>query len=431
MKLEIKEPNYAAQVVRVGNLLKLEGADRLEGIPLFGMQALTAKGGVAVGDIGILFPTECQLSEAYCKMNDLYSSQLLNNNTEAKGYISEKRRVRAIKLRGHNSNCLFMTMKSLQNIGIDTSTLKEGDVFNSIDGVEICKKYKIAHQRGSGEGKNKQGKQLRKCRIEPKLLPEHIDTDNWWRNEHKVADDATIIVTAKYHGTSVRLANQVCDRALSRWEKWLKWFGFGIQEKEYDYFAASRRVVKDYKRPDFATLDHYYTVDIYNQAMEKVKTSIPKGYVIYAELVGWSGESPIQKNYTHQIPKGEFEMYVYRITHINPDGLMMDLSWDQVKQASTLWGMKHVPELWRGKKKDFNVDQYMDKKFVIDLGLTQCLPLDDAAPCDEGVVIRVEGLVPYLLKAKSPLFLGHETAAMDAGEVSLEDVEAEAVEEVV
>lgn len=228
------------------------------------------------------------------------------------------------------------------------------------------------------------------------------------------------------HNTSVRLANQICDRTLSKWEKWLKWFGFKIEEKEYDYFAASRRVIKDYKRADFKTLPHFYTTDIYNAAMAKVKISIPKGYVIYAELVGWSGESPIQKNYTHQIPKGEFEMYVYRICHINPDGLMVDLTWDQLTRFCTLRGMKHVPELWRGKKKDFNVDQYMDKKFVIDLGLTSCLPLDDAAPCDEGVVIRVEGLVPYLLKAKSPLFLGHETVTMDAGEVSLED---EAVDE--
>lgn len=200
MRLEVTEANYAAQVVKVGNLLKLEGADRLEGIPLFGMQALTAKGGVSVGGIGILFPTECQLSENYCKKNNLYSTQLLNEDTNQKGYISEKRRVRAIQLRKHNSNCLFMTMKSLQNIGIDTTSLKEGDVFNSIDGVEICKKYKIVNQRGQGEDKNKQRNQLRKCRIEPKLLPEHIDTDNWWRNEHKVAENADVIVTAKYHG---------------------------------------------------------------------------------------------------------------------------------------------------------------------------------------------------------------------------------------
>jgi hypothetical protein len=412
MKFEVLEPNYAAQVVKVNRLLDLEGADRLHGIPLFGMQALTSKGGVNIGDLGILFPTECQLSEDFAFKNNLYSSQLANEDTNVKGYLPANRRVRAIKLRGHNSNCLFMTMKSLEVLGINTSNLKEGDAFNSIDGVEICRKYVIKETQALNP-KNPKNRQLRKSRIESKLMPEHIDTDNWWRNEHKISEDTEIIVTAKYHGTSVRLANQICDRKLSKFEKLLKWFGIKIQTTEYDYFAGSRRVIKDYKRLDYETLDHYYTVDIYNAALAKVKQSIPKGYVVYAELVGWSGESPIQRKYTYCVPKKEFDTYVYRIAQINPDGLMVDLSWDQVKQACASWGIKHVPELWRGKKKDFNVDFYMDKKFVIDLGLTECLNLDSDAPCDEGVVIRVEGLVPYLLKAKAPLFLGHESEVLD------------------
>ena len=197
--LTVTEPNYAAQIVRVSQLLTLAGADRLDGIPLFGMQALTSKGGVKVGDLGVLFPTECQLSEDFCKKNNLYSSQLLNENTWAKGYLSDNRSVRAIKLRGHNSNCLFMTLRSLENIGIDVSALKEGDVFNSIGGVEICRKYKIVQQQSSNP-KNKTRNQQRKCRIEEKLLPMHIDTDNWWRNEHKISDETEVIVTAKYHG---------------------------------------------------------------------------------------------------------------------------------------------------------------------------------------------------------------------------------------
>lgn len=420
MHLEAKEPNYAAQVVQVSRLLDLEGADRLHGIPLFGMQALTSKGGTNVGDLGVLFPTECQLSADFCHKNNLYSSQLLNEDTTIKGYISENRRVRAIKLRGHNSNCLFMTLKSLENVGVDVSQLKEGDVFNSIGGVEICKKYAIIQQVAK-EGNNKTRRESRKCRIEPKLLPMHIDTDNWWRNEHKISEDTDIVCTVKYHGTSVRLANQVCDRQLTRLEKIAKWFGAKVQEKEYDYFAASRRVIKDYKRKDWNDLEHFYATDIYNAAMEKVRTSIPKGYVIYAELIGWSGQKEIQKKYTYRIPQGEFDMYVYRVAHINPDGIMVDLSWDQLKIACDSWGMKYVPELWRGKKKNFKVDQYMDKKFVKELGLTQCLPLDDKSPCDEGLVIRVEGLVPYLLKAKSPAFLHVETSMLDEG---VEDIES-------
>jgi hypothetical protein len=247
LNLEKNEANYAAQIVKISSVLPIKDADRIVKIPMFGMQGVTSKDSFKTNDLAILFPTECQLSEDYCKYNNLHSSQLLNKNTEVKGYLSDNRRIRAIRLRSENSNCLIMPISSLSYLDMDISGLKEGDVFNSIGGVEICRKYKIVQQQSSNP-KNKTRNQQRKCRIEPKLLPEHIDTDNWWRNEHKISDEAEVIVTAKYHGTSVRLANQVCDRELTRLEKVLKWLGFRIEEKEYDYFAASRRVVKDYKR---------------------------------------------------------------------------------------------------------------------------------------------------------------------------------------
>lgn len=31
-------------------------------------------------------------------------------------------------------------------------------------------------------------------------MPEHIDSENWWKNEHKIPDDADIVVTQKLHG---------------------------------------------------------------------------------------------------------------------------------------------------------------------------------------------------------------------------------------
>jgi hypothetical protein len=304
MELQVKEQNYAAQVVRIHSILPLEGADRLVGVPLFGMQCLVSKGMYNEGDLGILFPTECQISEEFAFENNLNSSAALNKDEFAKGYLAGNRRVRAIKLRGHNSNALFISLDSLSYLGVDTSELKEGDCFNSIDGREICKKYVIRNTPGT-PGKNKQRNQLRKSRIEPKLIPEHLDTDNWWKNEHKVPDDTDIIVTAKLHGTSVRLAHQICDRTLSRLERILRWFGFKIQETEYDYFAASRRVVKDMKRPDWETLDHYYTKDIYNLALDKVRHVIPKGYVIYAELIGWGASNPLQQGYWYGVSKGD------------------------------------------------------------------------------------------------------------------------------
>lgn len=423
--LEVKDVNYAATIVQVDRLVELENADRMYGVPFFGMQALVSRSSVFHGQLGVLFPTECQLSEEFCKQNNLFSNQELNANTEVKGYISSNRRVRAIKLRGHNSNCLFMPLESLQAIGIDTSKLTAGDTFNSIDGIEVCRKYIIRQNTPRGKGPKVSNK------IEPraiaKLIPEHIDTENWWRNEHKIGENEVVIATQKLHGTSVRLTNQLCKRRLSFFERFLnrlKLFGVNVELLEYDFLAGSRRVIKDIKDRAYLNKDHYYTEDIYNQALSRYKNSIPKGFVVYGELIGWVGQSEIQKNYNYKIKEGDFELYVYRVAFVNPDGLSVDLDWQQVKRVCHEWGFKHVPEIYVGPKKDLNVDEYIDKRFVEELGLRQCVPLGDKSPVDEGLAIRVDGITPFILKAKCPVFLGHETKILDDGVVSIEDVEA-------
>lgn len=421
MELITTQQNYAAQIVKVNAVLALPGADRLEVIPFLGLQAITAKGQVKVGDLGVFFPTECQLDPNFCHLNNLYSDATKNIDN-SKGYIGDNRRVRAITLRGHDSNCLFLRLTCLEKLGIDTSQFKEGDTFNSIviddKTIEICRKYVIPTRNRSGAINSIKTPNLRKSRVEKKLFPEHIDTDNFWRNEHKIPDDALVIVTAKYHGTSVRLGNVPCYRKLSLLERIAQFFGAKIQQTEYDCIAGSRTVIKDYVKP---TKSGFYAFDIYNAALGEVKHVIPKDYMLFGEIVGWANQAAIQKHYTYQIPQGKFELYIYRIAHINSDGILCDLSWDQVVNFCKDNGLKHVPELWRGEKKEFQPSDYMDKKFS-DIFGNHVLPLDSTAACDEGVVIRVEGTkIPYLLKAKSPKFLGYETKALDENVVSLED----------
>ena len=63
----------------------------------------------------------------------------------------------------------------------------------------------------------------------------------------------------------------------------------------------------------------------------------------------------------------------------------------------------------------------MDIKFY-ESGYKHAVRLSDDSPCDEGVVIRIEGgLCPALYKAKSPMFLAKETKDLDNNIVSMED----------
>jgi len=428
MKLDAPEnPNYAASVVQVSSMIPLENSDNLLGLQFFGYQAIVNKDmDIQVGDLGILFTAESQLSEEYTRMNNLFRHSDLNNDETEQGYLEDSRRVRAIKLRGNRSDALFMPLSSLDYLGVDTSDLKVGDQFSGINGREIVRKYLIKQPGVARINKNSQPKFRR---VDDKMLPLHFDTENYFRNRDQIPDDAEIIVTQKLHGSSVRIGNTVVKRKLSWLERLAKRVGIKVAETEYDHVYGSRKVVKDPNNPD---QNHYYEtstgIDLWTEAGRKLDSVIPKGYLVYGELIGWTPDgSPIQKNYTYDLPNGQYELYVYRVATINPDGVVNDLSWDQVKKFTERAGIKHVPELWRGTHDEFVAEEWMDIGYGVEYVKSpgfyaeRPVPLSDANSVDEGVVIRTDvGAAPYLLKAKSPVFLAHETKMLDQEVVDIE-----------
>jgi hypothetical protein len=216
-----------------------------------------------------------------------------------------------------------MPLESLAYTGYDISSFKEGDAFNEINNHEVCNKY----YNKKLESKNKVHRQEKKfARIDNKTFPEHFSTDNYFRYQRNF-DNKDVIVTQKLHGTSIRLGNCLVRRPLNRYEKVLKFLGVSINDTTYDGIRGSRKVIKNQNAEPSS---HYYKEDIWKFMNDKYCNLIPKDYIIYGEIIGWVGESPIQKNYTYQIPKNEAELYVYRITIVNQDGIQTDLSWKQI-----------------------------------------------------------------------------------------------------
>lgn len=197
IKLQNNEVNYSAIVCRVHNLLDLEGLDNLKGFPFQGTQCLVGKD-VKVGDMGIIFPAECQLSKDFCKENNLYRHSELNKDPEQTGYIEDSRRVKAIKFRGNISTALFMPISSLKYLGVNLDDLNEGDSFTSINNTEVCRKYIIKEYKSATNKTRGQTKKF--TRITNKTFPEHWDTDNYWRNAGFYKPYEEIIVTQKLHG---------------------------------------------------------------------------------------------------------------------------------------------------------------------------------------------------------------------------------------
>lgn len=408
-----RNKNYCATVVRVKAILPLENCDNVVATNFFGFQSIVNKE-TQVGDYGIVFPAEVQLSDDFCKNNNLYRHNEKNKDTKEKGYLEDNRRVRAVKFRGHRSDCLFMPLSSLEWTGVKIGELKEGDEFDILNKKEICKKYiiRVKEPRVNHLHVPKVFK-----RVDPKHMPEHLDSDNFFKFGHLIPEDAEVIVTQKLHGTSIRIGNTIVKRRLNIFERLLQKTGVRIQETEMDYVFGSRRVVKDIHNPYH---NHFYDVDIWTIEGKKLEGLIPENFLVYGELIGWTPTgAPIQEGYTYQIPEGKCELYIYRVAYVNSQGFVADLSWDQLKEFCTQRGLKYVPEIGRYKMKNLKIERFIDKR--LNSIYRNCLSLDNKELVDEGVCVRLDArIVPYILKAKSPIFLQYETKLLDKGVVDLE-----------
>lgn len=414
MKLETPEnENYVATVVRIKNTYKLEGLDNLVGVKFFGFQALMSKD-TEVDTLGVIFTAETQLSEEYTKENNLYRHQELNKNTDESGYIEDNRRIKAKSFRGNASNALFMPIASLAFTGVDLSEFNEGDSFDKLNGHDICKKY-TRKQKVSRIEKNKT---VVFKRVDEKFMPEHYDSENYFKNAHVIKGTKQVIVTQKLHGTSIRIGNTIVKRRLTKRDKVAELFGVEVSLIEFAHVYGSRKVIKDVNNPN---QKHFYGEDLWTEVGKKYDDSIPENFIVYGELIGWASENaPIQKGYTYRVPNGECELYVYRVAVVTNQGMLVDLSWEQVKEFCRDRALKHVPELWVGMHKYFKAEDWMDKNYFAE-GYKNAVPLDDDSPCDEGVCVRVDGIAPYILKAKSPEFFAHETKMIDEGAVDTEE----------
>lgn len=436
--LEPQNKEYAAYIVRLPTPVPLKGLDNLIGYPLLGTQALATKD-ADYGELVLVFTAGTQLSEEFARKNNLFRHSDRNEDQSKTGYLEDNRHVRSINLKKNPSGALILHLEALSYIKkLDISQFKEGDTFDKIGDYEICQKYQYKKTYKERQ-LNKNVKQY--SRVQGMYFPKHYDTDNYFKNTHVIPEEADVTVTQKLHGTSVRIAHTIVDRKLTVRDKIGKLFGVKVQMSEYDVVYGSRNATKDANNPRHI---HFYDSDIWSLKGAEIMDQIPQGYLVFGEIVGWQPEGGlIQKNFTYGVPHPQAELYVYRVAHLNPEGILQDLTYDQM----AAWckapidptdpdapnrSMKIVPLLWRGKFKDFQPYDWVDgvdekgeahptlHKYKED-GYPQAVPLSDDSPCDEGVVIRAEGLAPYTLKCKSDTFNRKENENAEAGGLDLEE----------
>lgn len=439
-----------ALVCKLGQHVPIEGADKIVQVDMFGETIITQKSNEE-GTIGLLFDCETQLSKEYASANNMFRHSDLNTDKKVVGYMNDSARVKPIKLKGVKCSALFMPITTLAFISTDSvKYLMLGQEIDSFDGVEICKKY-ISK-------KTKSAINTKEGRFKKNLVStfkEHMDTDQWGRNKHKVQEGSLVIITEKLHGTSGRCGYLPVVQDKTWWQKLLRL----EVPNQYKFVVGSRRVVKSIGGDEAENKDHFYDEDLWTKiSKENFEGKLHKGETVYFEIVGYtpSGELIMpsvsnkklekfldKKEYKEFIKKyGEttffrygcyemihngaetitnksYKIFVYRITMTNEDGNTIDYSWEQVKNRCEQLDVQHVPELAKIHFMEQDIDY-----------INECVQSETDSDSNnfpqhirEGVCIRIENgnMNPILLKNKCFTFKVLEGIIKDTDVIDIEE----------
>lgn len=364
---------YSGYITRIKNVRKHPNADRLQLAECFGNTVVVSLE-YTENQLGVYFPVDGQLSERFCRVNDLVRRKDENGNNVG-GYLDpDKRNVRAMKLRGEKSDGLFLPITSLADF-TKVSDLREGDLITVLNGEEICKKY-IPSKKKEREQLRKEGK-LAKANFAPTFY-EHVDTAQLAYNLDRFKTGDIVELTLKMHGTSGRTGYLpvVKEKPRTIWQRIMR--KPAQTYTAYDYVTGTRRVVLSND-----SNGGYYGNNEFRYAMaNKFVGKLKKGEVVYYEIVGFYGEgTPIMPSVQNSkisdkafskmygpetvfsygcSPEGDYEnykivdgdlvtvapkcqVYVYRMTMVNEDGDVVEYSPDQMRYRCDQMGVDYVP----------------------------------------------------------------------------------------
>ena len=361
-------------------------ADRLMLATCFESTVCVAKDQYYEGQIGVYFETDLQLSMEFCEQNGLLAVYENGVNISG-GYMDPtKRNVRAIKLRGEQSDGLFLPMACLDYTGADLDELKIGDQITTLNGHEICRKYipnrpKRGVNATSAGGAGKRTKRRAKRTLAPTFY-EHKDTEQLQYHLDLFKPGDYIEITRKLHGTSGRTSHTKVFQGMKR--TFLDWLFRREGKAIYDwgYVTGTRRTVLDSYDGGF------YGSNLFRkQYHDFFEGKLFKGETVYYEILGFTHDGgPIMsqcnneklqdKEFIKQYgktttfsygcdPNGtrptiapgcvvgcpdkpQSRMFVYRMTMTNEDGEVVEYTPDQVRHRCMYMGADFVPVEWSG-----------------------------------------------------------------------------------
>lgn len=373
--------SHCGYITTLKNVREHPNADKLVLATCFESTVCVAKDKYYEGQLGVYFETDLQLSMEFCEKNGLLAVYENGINVSG-GYMDPtKRNVRAIKLRGEQSDGLFLPLDCLAYTGVDMDSLTPGVQITVLNGHEICRKFipvaKAPKTVAGGAGKRV--KRRAKRTIAPTFF-EHKDTEQlqYYLDQFKPGD--YVEITRKLHGTSGRTAYVKTFKGMKRtfWD----WLFRREGEAIYDWgiVSGTRRTVMDTFEGGF-----YGSNEFRKQYHDFFDGKLLKGETVYYEIVGFThdGKSIMgqcsnkklnDKEFVKQYGEtttfsygcsprvlvmddtdgrnqqviGQSRMFVYRMTMTNEDGEVVEYTPDQVRHRCTYMGADFVPVEWSG-----------------------------------------------------------------------------------
>lgn len=421
---------HQAIISRVEKIIPIDGADKVQIALVLGEYCVVGKD-VEEGHFGVLFPADLQLSEEYCRINNLHRDSELNSDKTKKGFFDKNRKVRAQKFLKVNSTAYFTSLDSLSYTGV--SVFEPMFKFNDIGEFHICKRFEseeVLRKKSNVANSN-----ARKPSEAPLFL-KHKDTEQFAHNVFKIPVGALLSFHAKAHGTSGRYSLLPVVKTLPKWKRLINTMIPVFPTEVYEHLVGSRNVVlRNPEKPGFHGSESFRF-----SIMEELKPHLQKGMCLYVEIVGSvNGKSVMPPHnikelkskeylakygesitYLYNCKNHEFKFFIYRITMTGTDGEIYEFPQKHLEKWCQDRGIAHTTEIHPQVVYDGNEDALKD--LVIKLTeRPEVLTEDyvDGSHISEGIIIRIDsGEGTSFMKSKSIAFKIME------GTLKVDDIES-------
>lgn len=342
---ELKMSTFIVPITRIREILPHDNAEKLEIAKVYDWNVVVGKGQYKAGDYVMYVPVDSILPQ---ELED----KVFGPDSKIKLH---KHRVRSIKIRGQISQGLIIDLKDAAE-EIET---EDGDVLywgpgNDLGAVllndpdlldkNVADLFNITKYEPQEKDLPQHMQVAKKKKAGNPNFQKYSSIENFKYYDRVIQDNEQVYISEKLHGTSTRYG-WVKTEANTFWKKFLKYIG---KLPEYEFVWGSRTVeisAKLLKSHDGCNIPSQGVNfgDIYTKMIDQynLKEVIPKGRVIYGEIVG----DGVQRGYNYGCGKDEHKLYVYDIMNTEHNYW---LDFPQMNRDIKEMGLTKVPTLYVG-----------------------------------------------------------------------------------